>query len=80
MAELSPPGGEAELREQKLLAEISTLLAQAPHAEAEQWTFYEKTMSDAIADYRTFCLDYFASQRMEQRKMAHAGASAKTRK
>ncbi|HEY4247823.1 MAG TPA: helix-turn-helix transcriptional regulator [Lacunisphaera sp.] len=80
MAELSPPGGEADLREQKLMAEISTLLAQAPYADVEQWASYEKTLCDAIADYRVFCLEHFAAQRMEQRKIARAGASTTAKK
>lgn len=80
MEEAGAPDGPAYLREQKLLTEFSSYLAQAPHANDDTWRRYAKAMEDAVADYREFCKKHFATARAAGLKAARAAASSRLKK
>jgi transcriptional regulator with XRE-family HTH domain len=62
LAASMPKEGEAELREQKILTEVTVTLAQARHASDALWRRYLENLSQAIDDYRTFCREHTGAQ------------------
>jgi transcriptional regulator with XRE-family HTH domain len=74
------PDAEQELREQKVIAEISARLAQAVHCDASTWAEYRRQIIEAVDSYAAHCRAHGDEFRQARLQVARAAARTKRSK